>query len=128
MAADVPQRPRVARLTESADDSAGSSDAAWRSAGVDGESDGLLGLAYFWNEDYEAAVRSLRRAVERDPADNSWRDLYEKATANALCEVQKPVPAVTFFDRYALLAPPTIGNGTLPTPRAPMPPPPLTET
>ncbi|MEO7422725.1 MAG: peroxidase family protein [Ornithinibacter sp.] len=83
-------------------------------ADLTGQSDALLGLAYYQAEDYSAASVHYDRAVERDPQRADWRRMLAASQSNAQAEVNVYVPDVQYFDREPLLAAPA--DPSLPEP------------
>ena len=81
-----------------------------------GESHSLLGLAHYRSEEYQEAAEHYEAALEREPANQDWRQMGSMAKSNTVSEVHVPVPEQCYFDRDQLLAPPNISDGTLPTP------------
>jgi hypothetical protein len=81
---------------------------------TNGDREALLGVALFLSERYSDAAVHLARAVVADPDQPQWTHLLEIARLNILTGVNVFVPALHFFDRAALLAPP-------PDPRLPTP-------
>ena len=81
-----------------------------------GESYALLALAHFQLERYESSSAFYTAALERGPTNAGWREMRERAAANAIAQVQVHVPEITYFRREELLAPPVIAPGSLPTP------------
>ena len=80
-----------------------------------GESEALLGLAAFRLERYADAAEHYARALEADTTQAEWASMLAVSRANAVAEVNVPVPDVSYFDRDTLLAPP-------PQPRLPSSP------
>jgi tetratricopeptide (TPR) repeat protein len=80
-----------------------------------GESEALLGLVDFHRERYDDAARHYARALEADGRQPEWTAMLAACEANAVAEVDVPVPDIVHFDRDTLLAPP-------PAPRLPSPP------
>ncbi len=76
----------------------------------------LAGLASFQLERYDAAAQHYTAALQADGGRSDWRDMLAVAQANARAGVDEHVPALHYFDRKALLAPPSVGEGTLPPP------------
>ena len=89
----------------------------------DGDSQALLALAYFLQEEYELAAKHYQLALKYDPNNQEWQEMLVLAQANAVAEVQVPVPDIYYFDRDKLLAKPTVPNGALPSPLPPAPTP-----
>jgi tetratricopeptide (TPR) repeat protein len=67
---------------------------------------GLLGAAYFRQEEYAKAADVLERALVERPSDKGYRELLERARANVTAEVKNPVPRPVFFDRKNVPAAP----------------------
>ena len=76
----------------------------------------MLGLAYFQSENYESAARHYAAALELEPQHADWRDMLALAQANAAACVDMHVPALAYFEREALLAPPEQAANALPRP------------
>ncbi len=83
---------------------------------IDDETYALLGLAFFRNEEYEAAVKHYEAALVLQPNNGDWRDMLARAKVNAITEINQPLPPIHFLDRNTLLAPATIPEGSLPKP------------
>ncbi|MEM7033476.1 MAG: peroxidase family protein [Chloroflexota bacterium] len=81
-----------------------------------GESQAMLALALFLSEAYEQASKHYEAALQHQPDNGAWVEMLRLSKANAVAEVQVPVPDFYYFDRETLLAPPNIPKGTLPTP------------
>jgi hypothetical protein len=79
------------------------------------------GQRYFQCEDYACAENCYAAALKLEPAMPDWQDMLDAAQANAIAQVQAPVPAVHRFDRETLLAAPAIQWNDLPEP-LPAPP------
>ena len=71
-----------------------------------GDSQALLGLAHFQREEYDLAAEHYSAALEQKPDNRDWRDMLRLAEANAVSEIDVPVPDVSSFSRDKLLAPP----------------------
>jgi Animal haem peroxidase len=82
----------------------------------DGELHALAGLASFQLEDYAAAVEHYTAALQSDGQRSVWREMLAVAQANTTAGVDEHVPAVHYFDRDALLAPPSVPEDALPPP------------
>ncbi len=83
----------------------------------DGKLHALAGLAHFHLEDYAAAVRHYTEALHADGPRDDWREMLTLARANDLAAVNVDVPPREYFPKgKALLAPPSVGPGDLPTP------------
>jgi tetratricopeptide (TPR) repeat protein len=82
----------------------------------DGELHALAGLASFQLERYGAAARHYTAALQADGQRSAWRDMLAVAQHNATAGVDEHVPALHYFDRDALLAPPSVREGALPPP------------
>src|SRR5919198_3055364 len=80
-----------------------------------GSSHALMALAYFYLEDYAAAVACCDEALKCDVRRQDWRDLRAHAEANAISQINLHIPDVRFFSRDELLAPPVPPPGTLPS-------------
>ena len=85
----------------------------------DGELHALAALANFQLEHYDAAVRHYAAALHADDKRSDWRDMLAVAQANATAGVNVHVPELHYFDRTALLAPPSVRAGALPSPLPP---------
>jgi tetratricopeptide (TPR) repeat protein len=70
-----------------------------------GESQALLGLAYFQRQEHEQAARYYEAALKLAPDHADWRDMLGKARANATAELNVHVPEIYYFDRAKLLEP-----------------------
>jgi hypothetical protein len=79
-----------------------------------GESHALLGLAYFHSERYEDAARQYGKALAAGDDRTDWRHMLAMCEANAVAEINIPLPDIRYFDRDELLAPPPAPS--LPTP------------
>ncbi|MEO8495861.1 MAG: peroxidase family protein [Planctomycetota bacterium] len=84
-----------------------------------GEISGLLGLAHYQLEDYSESATQFETALAHDSANPEWQAMYEMATANAVSELNVPVPDVYYFDKEILLSAPEVREGSLPTPPTP---------
>ncbi len=84
-----------------------------------GKSHAWLGLAHFQRQEYELAVRSYQAALGCEPANADWREMLAKASTNATAQIEVHVPEIRYFDRAALLAPPHVESGSLPSPPRP---------
>jgi len=78
-------------------------------------------LESYLREDYEGAATGFESALAQSPGRDDWRDLLEKARANAHAQIDVPVPPRHFFTREQLLAPPSAREGVLPSPPPPIP-------
>jgi hypothetical protein len=88
----------------------------------DGEVHALAGLACFQLERYDAAARHYQAAIDADGGGlGELRDMLALARANATAEVHVHVPELQYFDRDALLAPPSVCDCDLPRPLRPGP-------
>ena len=87
-------------------------------AGSDGELHALAGLASFQLERYVAAAQHYTAALQADGERIDWREMLAVAQANATAGVDVHVPALHYFDRKALLAPPSERRDALPLPLA----------
>jgi len=88
------------------------------------EAHALLGLAHFQCQRYELPSRHYAAALEGDPGNADYRDMFTLAASNAEADVHQFVPELHYFERDALLAPPKVES--LPEPPAnPAPPPDL---
>jgi hypothetical protein len=85
----------------------------------DGEGFALLGLAQFRQGEYAAAAEAYGTALQKSPNNQAWADLRARAEANAAAEINQFVPAVSYYDRDALLAAAGVPHGTLPSPPSP---------
>lgn len=70
-----------------------------------GESQALMGLAYFQRQEHEQAAHYYEAALKLAPNQTDWRDMLGKAQANAIAEVNVHVPEIYYFDRSKLLEP-----------------------
>jgi tetratricopeptide (TPR) repeat protein len=82
----------------------------------DAELYALAGLASFQLEEYAAAVQHYTAALQADGHRSDWREMLAVAQANDTAAVNVHVPALYYFDRDALLAPPKVGKDALPAP------------
>ena len=82
----------------------------------DGELHALAGLASFQLERYVAAAQHYTAALQADGQRIDWREMLAVAQANATAGVDVHVPALHYFDRKALLAPPSVRRDALPPP------------
>ena len=82
----------------------------------DGELHALAGLACFQLQDYDAAAQHYTAALQADDQRSDWREMLAVAQTNATAGVDEHVPALHYFDRDALLAPPSVREGALPPP------------
>src|SRR4051812_3864142 len=82
----------------------------------DGELHALAGLASFQLERYDTAARHYAAALHADGQRIDWREMLAVAQANASAGVNVHVPELHYFDRAALLAPPSVREGALPRP------------
>src|SRR5262245_55084141 len=80
-----------------------------------GSSHALMALACFHLEEYAASVEHYDAALAREPGRVAWRELRMHAQANALARISVSGPELHLFDRAALLAPPTVPPGALPS-------------
>jgi tetratricopeptide (TPR) repeat protein len=98
-------------------------------AAASAEAHALLALACFHNQHYPGAAKHYAAALAQSPGDDprraDWRDMLALAEANAISGVDQHVPALAYFDRATLLAPPQVSDGTLPLPLPARPPHPL---
>ena len=83
----------------------------------------LAAVAHYGLEEYEEAAANYELALERAPANGAWREMLMQSRANAVAEVNVPVPDISYFDRASLLASPVVRDGSLPA--TPMDAPPL---
>ena len=81
-----------------------------------GELHALAGLASFQLQDYAAAVQHYTAALQADGQRSDWREMLAIARANDTAGVNVHVPALHYFNRAALLAPPSVRAGALPPP------------
>ncbi len=79
-------------------------------------------LERYLSEDYESAAKGFEAALSQTPDRADWRELLEKAQANAHARIDIPVPPRHAFTREQLLAPPGVRAGDLPSPPAPIVP------
>ena len=84
----------------------------------DGQMHALTGAAHYGLGEYDEAARHYESALKRDPGTGPWQEMLKQSRANAVAEVNVHVPALSFFDREALLAKPVVRDGVLPA--APM--------
>lgn len=84
-----------------------------------GESQALLGLACFRAERYAEAASHYKLALVRAPDDVQARAMLAQCEANAASKINVDFPPRERFERDALLAPPEIARGTLPSPPPP---------
>lgn len=70
-----------------------------------GESQALMGLAYFQRQEHEQAAHYYEAALKLAPDQADWRDMLGKARANATAELNVHVPEIYYFDRAKLLEP-----------------------
>jgi tetratricopeptide (TPR) repeat protein len=82
----------------------------------EGDLHALAGLASFQLERYDAAAQHYTAALQADGERSDWREMLAVAQANATAGVDEHVPALHYFDRDALLAPPSVRAGALPPP------------
>ncbi|MDT5146066.1 MAG: hypothetical protein QOC58_711, partial [Mycobacterium sp.] len=82
----------------------------------DGALHALAGLACFQLEDYGAAVKHYTAALHADGRRDDWGQMLAVAQANDTAGVNVHVPALDYFERDALLAPPAACEGALPAP------------
>ncbi len=82
----------------------------------DAELHALAGLASFQLQDYAAAAQHYMAALQADGQRSDWREMLAVAQANDTAGVDVPVPALHYFDRATLLAPPTLRKDALPAP------------
>jgi tetratricopeptide (TPR) repeat protein len=82
----------------------------------EGELHALAGLASFQLEDYAAAVQHYTAALQTDGQRSDWREMLALAQANDTAGVNVHVPALHYFDRDTLLAPPKVREDALPPP------------
>lgn len=87
------------------------------------DTEATLALAYFHQEQYGRAAAAYEKALQLDPSREDWRAMLALSQANALAEVNIPVPDIYHFEREKLLQMPAIPDGVLPSPPAPPPPP-----
>jgi tetratricopeptide (TPR) repeat protein len=81
-----------------------------------GELHALAGLASFQLQNYAAAVQHYTAALLADSQRSDWREMLAVAQANKTAGVDVHVPALHYFDRNELLAPPSLRKGALPPP------------
>jgi tetratricopeptide (TPR) repeat protein len=82
----------------------------------EGDLHALAGLASFQLERYDAAAQHYTAALQADGERIDWREMLAVAQANATAGVNVHVPELHYFDRAALLAPPSLREGALPSP------------
>jgi hypothetical protein len=87
----------------------------------DGRLHALAGLACFQLACYGAAARHYDAAFTINNQCNEWREMRDLAQANANAGVNVHVPELRYFDRTALLAPPSVHDCDLPGPLPPGP-------
>ena len=80
-----------------------------------GEEHAQLALAHFQKAEYATAASHYATALTYVPDQADWQIMLTHAQHNAIAELQTPVPAVTYFQREPLLAPPVVPAGALPT-------------
>ena len=80
----------------------------------DGKLHALAGLANFQLQRYDEAARHYTAALEAGGPRSDWREMLAVAQHNAAAGVDEHVPALQYFDRDALLAPPSVPEGALP--------------
>jgi cytochrome P450 len=83
----------------------------------DARSHGLLGTAYFLNEEYEKAAAEFHLAAA-DHSKEKWLRKERLARANAGAGLAATNPAPAEFERREVLEPPPIEDRDLPTPPA----------
>ena len=105
-------------------DFAGAIDLLRKSSGSESAADiqELLGLAYFHLEQYEQAAMHCAAAVELAPHNADFQYMLDRAGANAVSELNVPVPPLEYFDRETLLTAPKTEPITQPELRAPADP------
>lgn len=90
---------------------------------LNGECLALLGLAYYQRQQYEEAAKRYFDALRQNATNQDWKDMLNRANANAVAQVDVHVPEKDYFERDKLLAPSVIKSGELPvtgaTPRQP---------
>jgi hypothetical protein len=79
-------------------------------------------LELYLREDYDGAAKGFEAALSQAPDSEDWRDLLEKARANACARIDVPVPPRHAFTREQLLAAPAVPDGALPSPPRPIAP------
>ncbi len=79
----------------------------------------LLGIAYFNCEKYALAAEAFQNAMQLDPANAEYKELFDKSSANAISEVHEQIPAEYYFEREKLLSTPVVKPGALPVDRLP---------
>lgn len=86
----------------------------------DGKHLAMLGLAYFHTEQYALSAANYEKALNFDPANKEWQEMWQHAKGNAVSEVQIAIPEVYYFDREKLLSKPDVPASALPeTPALP---------
>jgi heme peroxidase len=80
----------------------------------------LAGLANFQLQRYCEAAHHYSAAVTADGEHSDWRDMLAVASANATAGVNVHVPALHYFKRDELLAPPSGSGQALPPPLPPL--------
>jgi len=79
----------------------------------------LLALAHFQLQHYAQAASYYTLALQAAPVAPQaadWRAMLAIAQGNATAEMHVHVPEIEYFQRAALLAPPVLAPGALPTP------------
>ncbi|MEO6785947.1 MAG: peroxidase family protein [Chthoniobacteraceae bacterium] len=79
----------------------------------------LMALAYFQLEDYEKAAEHYEAALKSGPENTDWKEMLGRSRANAIAEIQLPLPPICYFDRGKLLEPAGASQGELPLPPKP---------
>jgi tetratricopeptide (TPR) repeat protein len=69
-----------------------------------GETQALLGLAHFHRERYSLAADCYTKALAADGDQPEWDSMLAACRANAVAEVDVPVPDVVLLERDRLLA------------------------
>lgn len=103
-----PQQPPFSAVVNKADKTA-------PDALAKGEEHAQIALAHFRREEYATAASHYATALTYLPDQTDWQIMLTHAQHNAIAELQTPVPAVTYFQREQLLAPPVVPAGALPT-------------
>ena len=85
------------------------------------ETHALLGLAYFQQQQYGLSSQQYAAAVEGNPENQDYQEMFALAQGNANADVHEFVPELHYFERDDLLAPSKVD--TLPEPVATSAPP-----
>ncbi len=71
-----------------------------------GEGNALLGLAYFYREDYARATTCYKQALKLSPDHPAWQEMCRRAGENTISGISHSVPPIGYFNRDTLLASP----------------------